>query len=418
MRPAQHFTFCLLTSAWLTAFCVGRAVAAPFIPTSDAQVLERLPSRSTDPRARELQDLRTAWRAQPQDVVASVKLARAYFNAVAAEGDPRYIGYAQAALAPWWTLPAPPNEVRVLRAILRQFDHRFDESLVDLDAALASDPRNAEAWSWRAAIHMVQANYPQARQSCESLAPLTSALIAAACAAQVDATTGRTAEAAAALRKALQVATVSSATSSASAPKAKAEQRLWVLTRLAETEERRGAYAEAEAAFREAVALNINDIYLQAAYADFLLDQGRAAEVPALLKDRGRADVLLLRQALAAQALGAPDAAALARELGARFDAARLRGDTTHRKEESRYVRSFAGLNDAKGAANALKLAIENFAEQREPADARILLEAAIAAKQPAAAEPVLQWMAKSGIASVALKKLAAQLASMPGAKS
>jgi tetratricopeptide (TPR) repeat protein len=404
-----------ITLFLLTALCPTWVVAAPFVPTSDAHVLERLPSRSTDPRAREIQDLRTAWRSQPQDVVASVNLARAYFNAVAAEGDPRYIGYAQAALAPWWTLPAPPNDVRVLRAILRQFDHRFDESLVDLDAALASDPRNAEAWSWRAAIHMVQANYPQARQSCEALAPLTSALIAAACAAQVDATTGRTAEAAAALRKALQVATTTSAKSSASAPKAKAEQRLWVLTRLAETEERRGAYAEAEAAFLEATALNINDIYLQAAYADFLLDQGRAAEVPALLKDRGRADVLLLRQALAAQALGTPDAAALARELGARFDAARLRGDTTHRKEESRYVRSFAGPT---GVANALKLAIENFAEQREPADARILLEAAIAAKQPAAAEPVLQWMTRSGITSVALKKLAGQLSAAAGPKS
>jgi tetratricopeptide (TPR) repeat protein len=411
MRPPQRFTFCVLTAVWLTALCPGRVVAAPFVPTSDAQVLERLPSRSTDPRARELQDLRTAWRNQPQDIGASVNLARAYYNAVAAEGDPRYIGYAQAALAPWWTLAEPPTDVRVLRAVLRQFDHRFDEALVDLDAAIATQPNNFEAWSWRAAIYMVQANYPQARRSCEALAPLTSALIAAACAAQVDATTGRTAEAAATLRKALQVASTSSAT----APKAQAAQRLWVLTRLAETEERRGAYAEAEAAFREAMALNVNDIYLQAAYADFLLDQGRAAEVPALLKDRGRADVLLLRQALAAQALGAPDATALARELGARFDAARLRGDTTHRKEESRYVRAFGG---AAGTANALKLATENFAEQREPADARILLEAAIAAKQPTAAEPVLQWMAKSGIASAALTKLAAQLTALPGAKS
>ena len=410
MRSLNCFILC-----YLTALGSPWAVAAPFVPTSDAQVLERLPSRSTDSRARELQDLRTAWRSQMQDVSASVKLARAYFNAVAAEGDPRYIGYAQAALAPWWSLPSPPNDVRVLRAILNQFDHRFDASLVDLDAVLANDPSNAEAWSWRAAIHMVQANYPQAQRSCEALAPLTSALIAAACAAQVDATTGRTAEAAAALRKALQVATASAATSPTNAPKAKAEQRLWVLTRLAETEERRGAYAEAEAAFREAMALNVNDIYLQAAYADFLLDQGRAAEVPALLKDRGRADVLLLRQALAAQALGAFDAAALARELGARFDAARLRGDTTHRKEESRYVRSFAGPTSV---ANALKLAIENFAEQREPADARILLEAAVAARQPAAAEPVLQWMAKSGIDSVVLKKLAAQLTLLAGAKS
>ena len=414
MRSAHRLASRILTAASLNAAFLGAAFAAPFVPTSDAQVLERLPSRASDPRARELQDLRSAWRGNPKDLGASVKLARAYFNAVAAEGDPRYIGYAQAALAPWWDLPQAPTDVRVLRAILNQFDHRFEEALVDLDAAIASQPNNVEAWSWRAAIHMVQANYPQARRSCEALAPLTSPLIAAACAAQVDATTGRAAEAAVALRKALQAAsTVTTATQISNT--AKASQRLWVLTRLAETEERRGAYPQAEAAFREALALNISDIYLLAAYADFLLDQGRAAEVPALLKDRGRADVLLLRQALAAQALNSPDAAALARELGARFDAARLRGDVTHRKEESRYVRAFGG---AVGTANALKLGIKNFEEQREPADARILMEAAIAAKDPAAAEPALKWMTQSGIDSVALKKLAAQLPVGAGSKS
>jgi hypothetical protein len=408
MHRFLRFVFAPVATLVLSGLWPLAAVAAPFVPTSDAQVLERLPSRATDPRARQLQDLRAAWRKQPQDANTAVNLARGYHQAVAAEGDPRYIGYAQAALAPWWNLPEAPTEVRVLRAMLNQFDHRFDEALVDLDAAIASNPKNAEAWSWRAAIHMVQANYTEARRSCEALAPLSSKLIAAACSAQVDATTGQTAQAAAALRKALTAP-------ASDTPAAPAAQRLWALTRLAETEERRGAYAEAEAAFREAQALNISDIYLQAAYADFLLDQGRAAEVPALLKDRGRADVLLLRQALAAQALGTPDAAALARELGARFDAARLRGDTTHRKEESRYVRAFGG---AAGAANALKLATENFAEQREPADARILLEAAIAAKQAPAAEPVLQWMKKSGIDSVVLKKLVAQLSGPSGSKS
>jgi len=413
MRFDHRFAVRCLTVAWLTSLGWGQAAAAPFVPTSDAQILERLPSRISDPRARELQNLRTEWRNQPQDAEISVRLARAYYNAVAAEGDPRYVGYAQAALAPWWTLPDPPTDVRVLRAILRQFDHRFEEALVDLDAAVASDLNNAEAWSWRAAIHMVQANYAQARRSCEMLAPLTTPLIATACTAQVDATTGRTAEAARSLRQALQ----DTALKSAGASDGQAAQRLWVLTRLAETEERRGAYKEADTAFREALALQIDDVYLQAAYADFLLDQGRAAEVPSLLKGRGRADVLLLRQALAARALKAPEAAALSRELGARFDAARLRGDTTHRKEESRYVRSVLGESSASAAANALRLATENFAEQREPADARILLEAALTAKNPAAADPVLQWMAKSGIDSVVLKRLAAQLASQPGTK-
>ncbi|MBC8056703.1 MAG: hypothetical protein H7Y61_09000, partial [Rhizobiales bacterium] len=166
------------------------ARASPFLPTSDGQVLERLPSRVTDPRAAELNSLRLAWRAEPQDLDNALRLARAYYDAVVAEGDPRYVGYAQAALQPWWDQPAPPPALRVQRAVLRQFDHQFELALADLDAALQAEPKLASAWAWRAAIHLVRANYDEARRSCEGLAPHAPPLIAAACAAQVDAVTG------------------------------------------------------------------------------------------------------------------------------------------------------------------------------------------------------------------------------------
>ncbi len=387
-----------LLPALLCTLAVCTAGAAPFLPATDTQVLERLPARASDPRAQALQALRQAWRQQPGDVDRAVRLAEGYFDAVAAEGDPRYIGYAQAALAPWWALPAPPAAVRVLRAKLLQFDHRFSEALVDLDAVLQADPAHGEAWAWRAAIHMVRADYTQARRSCEQLAARAPPLIGAACTAQVDAATGRADAAATALGSALK-----------NAPEADRAQRLWALTRLAETEERRGAYAAAEAAFRQALALDVGDVYLLAAYADFLLDRGRPSEVLALLKDRTRADVLLLRLALAAQAAGTPEREALARSMVDRFDAAALRGDTTHRKEASRYRLALRAQPD-----QALVLARENFAEQREPADARILLEAALAARQPAAAAPVLDWMAASGIQSVALQALADRLKARP----
>jgi predicted Zn-dependent protease len=226
------------------------------------------------------------------------------------------------------------------------------------------------------------------------MAALTSDLVGVACRAQVDAATGQAGPAAAALRAALQ-----------SHSDASPDERLWCLTRLAETEERRGAFEAAEGAFREALALGIPDVYLQAAYADFLLDRGRPAEVLPLLKDRGRADVLLLRLTQAAKATGDAKAASLAAELAARFDAARRRGDTTHRKEESRFTLAVQG-----DVARALVLAKENFAAQREPIDARILLEAAVAARDPAAAQPALDWMAGSGIQSVALQPLAERL--------
>ncbi len=370
------------------------AAAAPFLPADDRQVLATVPARATDPRARELLALRQAWQRAPQDLATALAYARRSFEEVAAEGDPRFVGHAQAALQPWFTLADPPVAVRVLRAQILQFDHQFALALADLDAALRLQPDNGEAWAWRTAILMVRADYAEARRSCDGMAPHATPLITSACRAQVDAATGQAAAAATALRAAL-----------ARQPGASPEARLWSLTRLAETEERLGAYPAAEAAFRAALALGLPDVYLLAAYADFLLDRGRAAEVLALLQGRGRADVLLLRLALSAKATGDASAQGHAQALAARFAAARQRGDRSHQKEESRFLLGVRG-----DAAGALDLARQNFAVQKEPADARILLEAALAARQAAAAQPALDWMAAAGIESVALQALASQL--------
>jgi len=368
--------------------------AAPYTPTDDAQVVERVPARASDPRARELDALRQQLRRSPQDLDLAVRFAQRCYDEVAAQGDPRYIGYAQAALQPWLALADPPPAVRVLRAVLLQFDHRFEPALQDLEAVLRVEPGHLDAGAWRTAILMVRGDYAGARESCRQLAPHATPLGAAACLAQVDAATGRAAQAATALRTALLAN-----------PQASAPERLWSLTRLAETEERRGEFVAAEAAFRDALALDLPDVYVLAAFADFLLDRGRAAEVLTLLQDRGRADVLLLRLALAARATGDPRAAGFAQELQARFDAARRRGDTSHRKEESRFALAVQG-----DVPRALTLARENWAEQREAADARILLEAALAARDAAAAAPVMQWLADSGFESVVLQSLAARV--------
>ena len=62
-------------------------------------------------------------------------------------------------------------------------------------------------------------------------------------------------------------------------------------------------------------------------------------------------------------------------ELAARFDATRRRGDTVHRREEARYA-----LEVEDDPARALALARANFAVQKEPADVRLLADAARAA--------------------------------------
>jgi hypothetical protein len=376
------------------AACAGAARAAPYVPQTDDRVVERLPLKSGDRAARELVALRAQWRRDPRNAESAAALALAYIEQALAEGDPRYVGYAQAVLQPWWHAPDAPAPVRTLRAIVLQYDHRFDEALADLAAATREQPDDALAWSWATAIHLVRADLDAARASCARLAELAADLVGAACRAQIDALSGRAGVAAASLRDALRAHGDDDPA-----------LRLWALTRLAETEERRGDAAAAEAAYRDALALQRPDVYLLAAHADFLLDQGRAPEVLALLKDQARADVLLLRLAIAAKTAQDPKRDAYARELAARFDAARARGDSTHQKEESRFALAVQGQPE-----RALQLALANYRQQKEVADARIVLEAALAARRRAAAEPVLQWMAATGIEHPRLRALAAQL--------
>ena len=398
VTPLSRLLFRYVSSALVLAGWVCAVAGAPYVPSADDQVVERLALRANDPAARALATLRASWRRDPTDVTAATRLAAAYIDQAGAEGDPRYVGYAQAALQPWWREPDPPPAVRVMRAIVLQYDHRFDDALADLDAAVRAEPNDAQAWAWITAIHLVRADLDRAREACERLAELTPDLVGVACHAQLDALTGHATQAATSLRSALHA--------DADADPA---LRLWALTRLAEIEERRGEVAAAERAYRDALALGRSDVYLLAAYADFLFDHGRASEVMPLLMQHARADVLLLRLAIAAKATQDPKRETLARELAARFDAAHARGDTSHRKEESRFALALQGQAD-----RALTLARANYEQQRELADARILLEAALAARQRVAAQPVLSWMQATGIESPVLRSLAAQVRELP----
>ena len=102
--------------------------AAPFLPADDAQVLERLPGRNTA-QFRELKALQVAAAQAPNDLARATAVATAYIRVSRLEGDPRFLGYAQAALAPWWKDPAAPTAVLILRATILQSSHQFDSAI-------------------------------------------------------------------------------------------------------------------------------------------------------------------------------------------------------------------------------------------------------------------------------------------------
>jgi len=378
------------SAAAMVALFAAGATAAPFLPNDDAQVLERLPVR-TSPQFRELKSLQVAAAQAPGDLMRATALATAYVRASRLEGDPRFLGYAEGALAPWWKDPAAPTRVLILRATILQSSHQFDAAIADLNTVLHREPRNAQALLTRATVLTVQGKYAQARGDCGRMSGIAPEIYAVICVAAIDSMTGKAGPAYESLQRAL-----------VSLPRIDAAGRVWGETLLGEIAHRRGDPA-AERHFRAALGAGDRDIYLLGAYCDWLLDQRRPAEVIALLQNENRVDTLLLRLALAQQALRRPEAAASVDTLRARFDASHARGDTVHQRENARFELFL--LDDPR---SALPYAVANWRVQREPADLRILAEAAAATSDAAALGAVKQWLAETGFEDSAVAALIA----------
>ena len=384
---------------WLLIGLLGLplvARAVPFLPADGGQVLERLRAKPLDPATHHLHELRARLATDPANPAVACDFARQCIELSRSESNPRYLGRAQGALARWWDQAAPPIDVLVLRATIKQSQHDFTNALTDLDAALHRAPDNAQAWLTKATVLTVLGDYADARRACAPLIQLAPGLIGLTAAVSVSRLNGEAASSCQLLSSAL-----------AGQPKASAGDKLWALTVLAEGSARLGRQTEAENYFKSALALGEHDPYLLGAYADLLLDEGRNQEVATLLAGEVNADALLLRLTLAEAALTPrPESypAHLA-SLQERFEAGHLRGDFVHQREEARYQ-----LELLHQPLAALQLAQANWQVQREPADVRILLATALATGDRGAAQPALDFLREKHLEDAQLDKLARQL--------
>ncbi|HVE51525.1 MAG TPA: hypothetical protein VNG69_18125 [Casimicrobiaceae bacterium] len=354
---------------------VGHAV--PYVPTDDSVVLERLPAKS-DPAIAELARMQRELAGRRNDLGAATSVARRAIQAARSTGDPRYLGQAQAALAPWWSQPDAPPMVLLLRATILQSIHDFDAALADLDRLIAANPNDSQALLTRATVLTVRGRYEDAKRDCTRLSRRAEAIVVTTCLAAAQSMAGEAAQAYAQLDEVLRM------------PGGDAATKAWAATLAGEIAERRGDQAAAERHFTRALGFDSRDGYLKAAYADFLLANGRPDVVVRMLANDTRNDSLLLRLALAEKALPTERAAYETHraELGARFAAARQRGDVLHLREEARHALDIEG-----DARRALPLARENWTKQREPADLLILARAAEATKDAATLREVSDWI-------------------------
>ena len=390
--------FRLIFTSVLALWAIA-AQAAPFVPASDLTPLERLASKPGEAGAadRSGRAMRAALKLDPKNADLAARIAQVYVSRARTESDPRFLGQAQSALATWWAQEAPPIPILLLRATIRQSTHDFSNARRDLDQAVTREPGNAQAWLTMATVQQVTGDLKAAAASCRRVVPLAPPLIGITCMAGIDGAEGRAAEAYDALNAALIASNAGGRDS--------VGVRTWALTLQAEIAERLNRPIDAERLYRASLALDPGDAYSVAAYSDFLIDAGRANEVLTLIPASTRADVLLLRRAIAAKLAATPEAAALAKDLGERFAASKARGDRVHLREEARYA---LVINSEPTAA--LALARENWQVQKEPLDARIALETAVAARQPKAVADVLTWLDATRLQGEKLAQLVAQV--------
>lgn len=369
------------------------ASAVPYRPTDDAAVLAVVP-RSAVTKQSDFQNLYRKLSEDPTNLAAAISVARIQIEDGRANADLRSFGQAQAALATWWADKGAPVEVRLLKAIILLNLDDFRAAEPELDSVLAKDPQNAEARLARAYLRQATGALAASRSDCEALPASIAATAAAICFARIEAATGAASQALDRLLHALDT-----------------DQKVTPATRgvaqgvAADAALALGRDEEASRLFTAASGESAR-IPTLVAYADFLLDNGRPAEVLGLLADRSEADSVVLRLAIAGRAVGDPRTQRWIDLLAERFAADRANNVQTEKRERARFE-----LEIKDNPVAALGLARANWKEHKEVADARLLLQAAVAAGDPDSASGVLAFVKANGLTDMRLKPLQDKIA-------
>ena len=341
------------------SLAAASSAGEPYTPSSDDEVLETLP-RLVLSATGELNVKRRQLRANPDNAKLAAEVASGYVALASATGEPRYDGYARAALRRWWDADDAPNDILRLRAKINERDHDYDAAVTDLERVLAADPLDVQAWIEVANLRRVQGRYDEARSACDTLAEFAAEVPVVVARAPLWAATGK-AQAAYDQLEAVRGEVASRWTGTLP----------WLLTMQAEIARGLGHNELAERRYREALEVAPEDFYLLRAYADFLLDHDRPGEVVPMLTPHVADTGILLRAAIAAQRSGdESQAQAWRSQLADRFEEIRLRGGTPHGRFESRFR-----LELTDDPEKALGVALENWGEtkgvSRPPARAR-----------------------------------------------
>lgn len=389
---------CLL--AVLVAWGGAAAAQERFRPAASDVVLSSS-VHAQGGRKGELRALDQAWRAQPQNLDASLAYARAVFTLGLTEGDLRWFGSAKAALTPWWQATDLPADGFFLRGLVKQGFHAFDAGLQDIQQAIAKDPRRAEFWSWRFALHLLLADMAAARQDTEDMARLFGSQEAQVYRAVLLYRTGQPQPAIGLLNTAIRAAQFQDPSS-----------QDWLAFHLGEAHRVAGQSDQAMAVWEKQLKASPSSHLLRLSLAELLNQQGqyrqaRSVATAAHNATSSMTDALLMQALLASRGLKDADEARLASQMDARLKSQALRQESLIERPKLIYQIAYG-----QDLAAGLALSIENWRLQKEPPDAVLFIQAALALGQARAAEPVVLWAEKTGYTDPQLTPLIQQLKS------
>ncbi|WP_349520361.1 tetratricopeptide repeat protein [Marinobacter sp. NFXS11] len=300
-------------------------------------------------------------------------------------GDPRYLGYAQT-LINEWSEEHLTDRLRVLRATLRQSLHQFEPARSDLEQVLTTSSdaeQRIQARLTLANLELVQGRYDVAIKQCKALQADYPGLVAASCLASAEARTANPEQAYASLALALVETSKRQRPDSTS--------RLWTEGTLGDIAAQAGL-PQAQVHWHRVLVATPDDLYIRAQLADWHLAQTNFERVLTLTDGFDTVDTLAVIRAIAMARMGHPDSDGLNDRLRQRFQEARWRGALLHARDAARFLLDVDGQPQ-----EALELAIENWQNQREPLDTRLLLRSSLAANDIAEYQNVRDWLREQG---------------------
>ena len=382
MRATRAILLCLVIGT------PGFAHAAPFLPSDPSFIVLRV---SSDPALKRIALLEAELSTDPRNLARIYDLTDAYIAVGRRTTEPRYFGRAEALLRSRLESAAAPAALRLQLADILQYRHEYDAALDEISRALAQERGNTRAHLMRAAIWQASGRLADARVECGLvLASGESAAgqrLPGAGHGDDRADRPRPRPAREALRRFLVVRLVREL----GAHGTRGHRR------------EIGDVSSAERSLRRAVTTNPADYYARFALADLLLDRNRAGEVVQVLADLPRNESVLMRLAESQALLHVGKANPYLLTLTERLDAARARGERIHARDLARVKLKLMG--DPTGALQAAR---DNWNQQHEPVDARLLVSCGVAAHDSSVIDAVREWQQRTSYQDVRLNALLA----------